>query len=37
MDFSKIKLFRQRDNIDVSRKKKKNGEVKMLIVINFLL
>ena len=37
MDFSKIKLFRQRDNIDVRKKKKKNGEVKMLIVINFLL
>ena len=30
MDFSKIKLFRQRDNIDVSKKKKKkNGEVKI--------
>ena len=37
MDFSKIKLFRRRDNIDVSKKKKKNGEVKILIAINFLL
>ena len=36
MDFSKIKLFCQRDNIDVS-KKKKSGEVKIWRVINFLL